>query len=150
MSGATTSIKGFFADLPTPILPNIGGEPTIERLVDLHRLVSGNAASVSSNLGGGWHIHLVLKITNKDYISQTGFAIFPPHNPGVYPPTMGNAQDQALRTENFRQNQALFLKYTAVDGDLKKEIIAAVEPVFLSPLVYQLTGFGQVSALTIL
>ena len=37
-----------------------------------------------------------------------------------------------------------------MDGAFKKQIFTAVEPVFLSPLVDQLTGFGQVSALTIL
>ena len=44
----------------------------------------------------------------------------------------------------------MFLKYTAVDGALKKQIVPAVEPVFLSPLVDQLTGFGQVTSLTML
>ena len=37
-----------------------------------------------------------------------------------------------------------------MDGALKKQIIVAVEPVFLYPLVEQLTGFGQVSTLTII
>ena len=63
---------------------------------------------------------------------------------------MGSAQEQVLGTENLQQNQALFCKYTAVDGDLKKHIAAAVEPVFLSPLLDQLTGFVHVSAITIL
>ena len=44
----------------------------------------------------------------------------------------------------------MFRKYTAMDGVLKKKIVTAVEPVFLSPLVDQFTGFIQVSALTIL
>ena len=63
---------------------------------------------------------------------------------------MGSAQEQVLRTEKFRQNQALFLKYTAMYGALKKHIFAELEPVFLSPLVYQLTGFIQFSMLTML
>ena len=63
---------------------------------------------------------------------------------------MVNAQEQALGTENFQQNQTLFLKYTIVDGAFKKQVITAMVPVFLSPLVYHLTGFVQVSALTIL
>ena len=37
-----------------------------------------------------------------------------------------------------------------MDGAIKKKIVTAVEPVFLSPLVDQLTGFGQVLALVIL
>ena len=44
----------------------------------------------------------------------------------------------------------MFRKYTAMDEALKKNIVIAVEPVFLSPLVDQLTGFGQVSALTMM
>ena len=63
---------------------------------------------------------------------------------------MVNAQYQALRNENFRQNQALFRKCTAVDGYLKKRIITSVEPFLLYPLVERLTEFTQVSTLTIL
>ena len=44
----------------------------------------------------------------------------------------------------------MFRKYTAVDGALKKQIVTAVEPVFISPLVDKLTGFLQVSAITML
>ena len=36
-----------------------------------------------------------------------------------------------------------------MDGALKNKIVTAVQPVFLSPLVDQLTGFGQVTALQI-
>ena len=137
-------------DFPTPILPKIDGEPTREGLIDLNLLVSGNAASVASNLGGGRHGHLALTMKAKYYRSQTLFAFFLPHNPDDYPQIMGNTQEQALGTENFRQNQALFRKYTAVDGALKNQITTVVEPVFLSLLVDQLTGFRQVNALTML
>ena len=63
---------------------------------------------------------------------------------------MGNFKEQALVTEKFRKNQAMFQKYTAVDGAFKKQIITAVEPVFMYPLVDQLPGFGQVSAFTMI
>ena len=74
----------------------------------------------------------------------------PPHNPGNHPTTTENIQDQALGTEKFLQNKYLFRKYIAVDGDVKKQIIIEVEPVLLSPLMDQLTGFGQVYALNML
>ena len=74
----------------------------------------------------------------------------PPHNPGNYSQIMVNAQEQALGNEKFRQNKALFRKYTAEDGALKKQIVKTVEPVFLSPLVDQLTGFRQVIVYTML
>ena len=63
---------------------------------------------------------------------------------------MGSAQEQALGNEKFRQNQVLFRKYTTVDRALKKNIVTVEEPVFLSPMVDHITGFGQVSALTML
>ena len=63
MTGETRSAMGVLADFSTPILPNICRELTIEALIDLHQLVSGNAASMVSNLGGGRHGHLVLKMT---------------------------------------------------------------------------------------
>ena len=150
MVGATSSVKGFLTELPTYILPKIEGEPTIEGLINLHQLVSRNAASVPSNLRGGRHRHLALTITAEEYRTQKGFTSVPPHNPGNYPQSMGNAQEQALGTEKFRKNQALFRKCTAVDEALKNQIVVVVEQVFLSTLVDYLTGFIHVSALTML
>ena len=63
---------------------------------------------------------------------------------------MRNIQEQALRTIFFWQNQALFRKYIVVERSRNKQIVAAVQPVFLSILVDQLTGFGKVSALAML
>ena len=65
MAGATSSVKGVLVDFPTPILPKIGGEPTRDALIGLQILVSGNVASVASNLGGGGNGHLTLMITSK-------------------------------------------------------------------------------------
>ena len=89
-------------------------------------------------------------MTTKDYMEQTGFVFVLSHNPGDYPQIMGSAQEQALGTEKIRPKQASFRKYIAVGGAFNKQIITSVEPVFLSPLVDQLTNFGQVTALTIL
>ena len=150
MEWGTSSVEGVLTYFPTPILPNIGGEPTIEGLIEIHRFISGNVASVALKLRGGRHRHLTLTMTAKEYTEQTEFAFVPPNNPGDYPQSMGSAQEQALGTEKFQKNQALFRKYTAMDGAFKKKIVTEVEPVFLSPLVDQLTGFGQVSALTML
>ena len=82
MSGAMSSVEGFIADFPTPILPKIGVEPTREGMIDLHQLVSGNPLSVASNLGGGRHRHLALIMTTEEYREQTGLAFLPPHNSG--------------------------------------------------------------------
>ena len=52
-------------DFLTPILNNIGGELTREALIDIHQLISGNAASTASNLGGGKNGNLALRIAAK-------------------------------------------------------------------------------------
>ena len=150
MPVATTSVEGVLTDLSTPILSKIGREFTREGLVKVHQLVSRNLMHVSLNLGGGRHGHLTLTMKSKDYAAQTGFEFVPQHNPGDYLLTLGNTQYQAHGTEKFRQNQALFRKYTAVDKAFKKKIITEVEPVFLYPLVDHLTGFVQVSSLTMI
>ena len=80
-------------------------------------------------------------------MEQKGLSFVPPHNLGDYPQSMDSAQEQALGTEKFWQNKVLFWNYTAVDRSLKKQIVTEVEPVFLPPLVDQLPGFVQVSAL---
>ena len=71
-------------------------------------MVIGNVASVLSNLRGGRNGHLALTMTSEEYVAQTGFTFAPPHKPGDYPPTIGDTQEQALGTEKFRKNQAMF------------------------------------------
>ena len=112
-------------------------------------MVSINEVYVAPNLIIVHHGHLALTITAKEYTAQTVYPFVPPHNPGNYPPTTGTSQEQPLRTEKFLQNQAIFRRYTAVDGSTKN-IFMEVEPVLLYPLVYYLTGFGQVSELFVL
>ena len=63
MAVTTSSINGFLADSPTPILTNIGIDTTRESLIELNRLISGNAAYVALNLRGGLHGHFALTIT---------------------------------------------------------------------------------------
>ena len=60
-------------------------------------------------------------MTSKDYASHTVFSFVPSHNLGNYLPTMGNDQGQTLKTEKFRQNQAIFRNFIAIEGVLKKK-----------------------------
>ena len=82
MAWKTISVEGVLEDFPTPIIPMIRKEPTRETLIYLHQLISGNEACVASNLGVIRHGYLTLTITAKEYISQTGYAFVPLHNPG--------------------------------------------------------------------
>ena len=66
MERVKASIEGVLTDFLKPILPNIGGEPTREGLIELYQLFSENAASMSLNLRGVRHRHLSMKITSKE------------------------------------------------------------------------------------
>ena len=72
MAGDAISFEGVLVDLSTPILPNIGGEPSREAQIELHILISENTESMASNLGGSRHGHLTRKIIEDKYIEQTG------------------------------------------------------------------------------
>ena len=72
MTGTTSSVKRVLADFLIPILPKIRGETTREDLIEFHRMIYGNAASVASNLGGDWYGNIALTITAEDYMEQTG------------------------------------------------------------------------------
>ena len=63
---------------------------------------------------------------------------------------MGTAQEQALRTKTFQQNQALFQRCTAVDRAIKYQIVKVFQQLFLSPIMDQLSVLGQVTALYIM
>ena len=82
MEGATTSVEGVLTDFLKPTIPKTGGESTIEGLIKLHQLVSGNAVYMLSNLRGGRHGHLALTIRSKEYDTQPGFVFVLPNNPG--------------------------------------------------------------------
>ena len=70
-------------------------------------------------------------MTTKDFLIQTGYAFLPPHNPVKYLPTLGTYQEQALGTEKFCKNQALFRRCTAKDGAIKNKTIMVVKQLFL-------------------
>ena len=150
MMGTYNSIKGVLSDFPTLILPEIFGEPTREYHTKIYRLISGNAESMVSNLGGGRNVHLALTITTYDYLAQTGHAFVSLYKPIDPPLTMRTAQEQALGTDNFRRNQALLKHCTAVDSAIKNKIVMMVQQVLLSPIVDQLTEFRQVTSLEML
>ena len=60
---------------------------------------------------------------------------------------MRDAQDQTIGTERFQVNQALFCRYTTLDIQINKQLITAMEPIFMSLIKDQLTGFVQVTDL---
>jgi hypothetical protein len=72
-----------FAGFPHSSLPKVTGEPTFEDLKVIRRLLNTNAVSVSSSVGGGWHGHLGIIMTNEEYFSIAADVFPVPNNPGA-------------------------------------------------------------------
>ena len=90
MAGATSSVDGVLADFTTPTLPNIGGQPTKEALINLHRLVSGNAATVASNIRRGRYGHLALTIKRRGIHGTDGLRVCAAAQPRQLPTKNGS------------------------------------------------------------
>ena len=94
MATTANKTKGLLVYFPEPILHlhEIAGEPTTESLIDIHRIISGNADYIALNFGGRRHGHLAIKMTTEDYLEQVGHVFVPPRNHFDYPPMMGTPQ----------------------------------------------------------
>ena len=82
-------------------------------------------------------------------MAHIGYVFVPPNKPCNPPSTMGNAQEQALRTKRFSKINTCS-EDTSLWTELKKQIVTDVHPFFLYPLLDQLASFRQVTALQML
>jgi hypothetical protein len=71
------------AGFPHSSLAKVTGEPTLEDLKVIRRLLNTNAMSVSSYVGGGCHGHLGIIMTNEEYFSIAADVFPVPENPGA-------------------------------------------------------------------
>ena len=63
------------------VLPKIHGQPTFTALNKLKTYLKANAKSVRSNLGGGFHGHLGLVLTDEEYAMLSDIPFEEPVHP---------------------------------------------------------------------
>ena len=112
VTGTANRVEGVLTDFLMLILSKTVGELIRESLIKIHQLISGNVASVASNLGGGRHVHLALTMTAEDYLAQMGYVFVPPHNSIVYPPMtvlpkIKHSETKCSKKTNLCSNDAL-------------------------------------------
>ena len=76
----TISVEGIITNFPIPVLPIIVGEQNLELLIAIHTHIFENNISAHSNMGGGFHVHLVLIIPITDYQSHIVHAFITTNN----------------------------------------------------------------------
>jgi hypothetical protein len=96
---------------------------------------------------------LALTISKAKHLTITGNVQFVhPLNPPLQPEQAVVATGPQITEANrlHLQLKQTFQTYQAVDQALRNLILAAVPPVYVNSLSHDITGFGNVSALTII
>ena len=144
---ASTDLQDNF---PYPVLTKIVGTPTYDSIKVVNDELSANAASVHSDLGGGLHGHLAITMNATIYatISVTPFTA--PTVPA--PPVLAGmtaAQITALN-RRYDADKAKFHQYVALQNSLKKQLIAAVDEIYLAAISEPYIKYGNRTLLEML
>lgn len=146
MAPSVPSPEDFIASFPEQP-PKIMGAPSFESLSHMRDILKANAASVHSLLGGGQNGYLGLVVSDEVYatISPTPFIV--PGNPGVQPiiPQGTTAAITAIIVRNHEEAQRSWREYNNLHLALKKQIVNALEPLFLRSLKDRNVGFNNVT-----
>ena len=136
---------------PHPTLTKIVGMPTFENLQHLRSQLSANAASIDSTLGNGQLGLLGLTITAAKYLLlSNGEAWTLPDKPDINP-TIDIVNSTAIQiSETNRQHKILqdqWKEVNACDKALKKQLVEAVDNLYLRGLADDTLGYAQVTTL---
>jgi hypothetical protein len=136
------------ADL-TPIV----GMPSFAAVQDLKKQLIANAVSVYSPRGNGLLGHSVLILGQAAYDAlAVNTPWIAPVNPGNAPIVVANStQHQLLNTQHqWEREKAEWELYVATSNALKRLVIAAIDPTFISSLEDSMFGFTNVTVFQIL
>jgi len=142
MTSSSTSIT-----FPHAQLTAIIGTPTNTALKQLTKELYANARAIPSTRGGGGHGHLGLIMPVAEYITLAGIAFQLPAHPGPTP-IHAVAANAATRQENIRLYEATLKELaiaTTVREEIKKQLLEAIERLYLAALDDDTFGFAEVS-----
>ena len=133
---------------PHPTLTKIVGKPTPSALRELQREIYANATAVSTGLGGGNYGYLGLAMSAANYANlQNTVPFVAPVHPGAHPGHVAQATNAQI-TETNRQYLAdtkAHAEYAQVSTELKKQLLQAIDKVYLMFLQDELLGYSNVT-----
>jgi hypothetical protein len=124
------------AGFPHSSLPKVTGEPTLEDLKVIRRLLNTYAMSVASYEGRGRHGNLGTIMTNEEYFA-VAVDVFPvPSNPGPSAAVVvGMMAAVIAETTRLRKEATqVYRTYHNVDQAIKKLIIESFDNAYLNAL----------------
>lgn len=156
------SVSAFSApttlDFPHKELPKIEGKPTYLSLQSLKAKLIANAVSIHSSRGNGQLGHVQIVIGTAAYNQRANPAggqandWDPPTYPGNLPtiPAGSTAAQISAITSEWQQRSKDFTTYNAVETNLKRMLLEAVDDDYVSSLSDDLFGFANVTTFEIL
>ena len=149
-TSTVTTVEKYIETFPIPTLSRITGTPTYESVKTLNEELNANATIIVTTRGGGAHGCLALTVSPATYatLSETPFEtpVLPdPVNPeGITGPQIAeaNRQYEAQKTE--------FHSYVNLQNALKKQLVGAIEPLYLQALRQPYVGYANVTTFEML
>ena len=135
-----TTVEGF----PNPSLPNHSGNPDYKNTKETQQLLTANVASIECNLSGGQNSYLSLILPPEQYarVSGTAFVLLP--NPGrtaQVPEWTTPTEETRINREHAEQIR-LYDKYRNIDSDLKNQLLAVFDDLYLATLKNEYTRYA--------
>lgn len=130
--------RATYFNFPKEALTRIEGEPTNATVTVLKREIYANAMANETTLGCGTLGYLGLIMPNDDFANKQTTAI--PFTKPV--PDEDDADDDSTA---YRQDIRNLRDYIAMENKLKAQLIAAIDPEFLTELEDPDVGYGRVT-----
>ena len=146
---SVSSVDDILAKFPTSKLPRINGEPNYDSITNMKSELFANAAVIPTSLGGAQlgHLGLIMQPALYQTLSDTAFII--PSDPGPLPVFNPNVSYTAAHRDTIirehKEQRRLFDTITNVDLALKKQVLEAVDSVYLAEKKHRYMGFCHVS-----
>jgi hypothetical protein len=143
----TLTVDDIIAKFPTKRLPIIDGEPDYASISTMVQLLYGNAATLTTTLGGGRNGHIGIIMPAELYATLSATPYHGPPDPGPIPIHSAAANSAARETDriNHRAAQKLFEQHNNMNDALKTQIIDSIADTYIGELRNRYTGYMAVT-----
>ena len=148
----STSVDKLIDGMPTPVLTKIVGMPDYDSVKEMNDELTGNAFTIQTNLGCGTVGYSRLTLTPAVFANISITAFIAPPNPGVQAliPVNSTAIQITAINRAFDTAQSVYQAYVTVGNALKKQLLAAVEDIYICSLKQPYVAYGNVTVLQLL
>ena len=135
MAAATSQVDYRQHHFEFPILTQIVGEPTYDRLRTVLNELKANAQTVHSTLGGGAHGYLGLVLSPNQYALVSAQVFVRPAFPAPLAiPLNATIHMTTTLQQQHRDNVRIFRECQAVEAALRQQLVQAVDRIYLEVL----------------